>query len=615
MLKDENIICISSIDWDFVWQGHQEIMSTFAKNGNRVLFIENTGVRNPAFKDINRLIKRIKNWFKSVRGYREIQKNLYLFSPVLLPFPYSKVAQWINKLVLLRSIKRWMKAAEFYDPIVWTFLPTTLSLDIINNLDNKLVVYYCIANFDELAGNPKKMRKTEEKLIKSCDLIFAQGKVLKDKCRKFNDNVTIFPFGVKFETFKEFQNSDDEIPDDIKNIGLPVIGYIGGIHKHIDFNLLEYIAKDKPEWAFVFIGPVQTDVSQIRKLLNVYFLGQKDFSVLPIYISKIDVCVIPYRLTEYTKTVYPTKMNEYHAMGKPVVSTLLPEVVEFNKKNNNLVLLAKTKEEFSKRLNEAMNDGSEKLCNDRIKSAKLNSWSNRIEEMSGLMEQSIHTKKEKMAFAWQTKLLKSFKSSRKRVALTCFTFALLWGLMFHSPLIWIIAYPLKIAESPKKVDVIAVFGGGVGETGSFGKSTIGRARYAAELYNDNYAEKIIFSSGYTVKFNDAESMELIAISLGVPEDNIVLEQKANSAYENVRYVLIIMKKNGWDSALVVSSPYNMLRVSLVFKNLRKGIKEIVYTPVLDSHFYSDVPEKRWAQMKAIWHEYLGIIYYWWMGYI
>ena len=62
MLKDENIICISSIDWDFIWQGHHEIMSTFAKNGNRVLFIENTGVRPPMIRDIPRIRKRIKNW-------------------------------------------------------------------------------------------------------------------------------------------------------------------------------------------------------------------------------------------------------------------------------------------------------------------------------------------------------------------------------------------------------------------------------------------------------------------------------------------------------------------------------------------------------------------------
>ena len=42
-----DILCISSIDWDFIWQGHQEIMSTLAAQGHRVLFLENTGVRAP----------------------------------------------------------------------------------------------------------------------------------------------------------------------------------------------------------------------------------------------------------------------------------------------------------------------------------------------------------------------------------------------------------------------------------------------------------------------------------------------------------------------------------------------------------------------------------------
>ena len=40
-----DVVCISSIDWDFIWQGHQEIMSTLAAEGQRVLFVENTGVR------------------------------------------------------------------------------------------------------------------------------------------------------------------------------------------------------------------------------------------------------------------------------------------------------------------------------------------------------------------------------------------------------------------------------------------------------------------------------------------------------------------------------------------------------------------------------------------
>ncbi|KKR79563.1 MAG: Glycosyltransferase, partial [Candidatus Nomurabacteria bacterium GW2011_GWA2_40_9] len=58
MNSSENIICFSSIDWDFIWQGHQQIMQTFANQGHRVLFIENTGVRSPGIKDISRIKKR-----------------------------------------------------------------------------------------------------------------------------------------------------------------------------------------------------------------------------------------------------------------------------------------------------------------------------------------------------------------------------------------------------------------------------------------------------------------------------------------------------------------------------------------------------------------------------
>jgi len=68
MLKNENIICISSIDWDFIWQGHQEIMSVLAKSGNKVIFIENTGVRAPGIRDVPRIKNRIRNWFKGVKG-------------------------------------------------------------------------------------------------------------------------------------------------------------------------------------------------------------------------------------------------------------------------------------------------------------------------------------------------------------------------------------------------------------------------------------------------------------------------------------------------------------------------------------------------------------------
>jgi hypothetical protein len=54
-----DVICISSIDWDFIWQGHQEIMSTLAAQGHRVLFVENTGVRAPKLRDMPRRARAV----------------------------------------------------------------------------------------------------------------------------------------------------------------------------------------------------------------------------------------------------------------------------------------------------------------------------------------------------------------------------------------------------------------------------------------------------------------------------------------------------------------------------------------------------------------------------
>ena len=138
MLKRENIICISSIDWDFIWQGHQEIMSTLARNGNRVLFIENTGVRVPGIRDFPRIKNRIKNWFRGIKGIRKEMENLYVFSPLVLPFPYFRVARWINLHLILPILEKWMKVMDFSNATIWTFLPTGISLDIIDKGFNRV---------------------------------------------------------------------------------------------------------------------------------------------------------------------------------------------------------------------------------------------------------------------------------------------------------------------------------------------------------------------------------------------------------------------------------------------------------------------------------------------
>ncbi len=614
MLKNENIICISSIDWDFIWQGHQEIMSTLAKNGNKVLFIENTGVRMPGLRDVFRIRDRINNWFKGVKGIRKEADNLYVFSPLVLPFPYFGAARWINKHLILSILDRWIKVMNFSDPIVWTFLPTPLSIDIADNIVKKFFIYYCIDNFSVSSGTAKKIKKSEKRLLKNIDLVFVTSGELYNYCSRYNDKVYKFPFAVNFKEFEKVRLEGAPIPKEFKNIKSPIIGYVGGVHKWIDQDLVKYLAEKYPRYSFVFIGPLQADVSKLQVFKNIHFLGKKEHGKLPFFIKYFDAGIIPYLISEYTNNVYPTKLNEYLALGKPVVSTQLPEIIEFNKDYGNIVYVSEGKEKFGEHINKAINEDNQILKARRIEVSKDNSWESRIEKMSRLIQEEIEKKKIDRETRWKENLVNIYRIARKKMWGLTISCILLYFLLFNTPFFWFFASPLEISETPQKADVILVFGGGVGETGSPGKSTIERARYAAELYKQGYSNKILFSSGYTYVYNDAENMRLFAVSMGVPEKDIILEERANNAYENVLFSKQLLDKHHHDSVILISSPYNMRRVQLVFKKLNNNIK-VIYVPVQDNQFYNRSNGIKLEQIKAVIHEYLGIIYYLVKGYI
>lgn len=624
MLKNEKIICISSIDWDFIWQGHQEIMSTLAKNDNRILFIENTGVRAPGVRDIPRLKKRIKNYFKGIKGIRKEMDNLYIFSPIVLPFPYSWFARKINKFLLLSVLKRWMKIMDFADPIVWTFLPTGITIDIIDNIDKKLVIYYCIDNFSVSSSSAKKVKVTEKKLLEKADLVFTTSKALYDYCFRHNVNVNIFPFGVNIDNFEKVRINDTEIPQELKDINKPIVGYVGGIHKWLNQNLIKFLANSYPDYSFVFVGPLQTDISSLAEVKNIFFLGKKNHSELSLLIKNFSVAVIPYHITDYTKNVYPTKLNEYLAMGRPVVSTDLPEVEIFNQKHRDIVYIGKNSEEFTESLRKALEDDNEDLRSRRIEVARQNSWQSRIEEMSGLIEKAIDKKALDTEKMWKENLLYFYRTAQRKLSRLTIGAFLVYLLLFYTPFVWFLAKPLKIQDAPQKADAIVVFAGGVGESGRAGQGYEERVEYAVRLYKEGYAKRLVFSSGYMYIFKEPLVMKALAVSLGVPDNVIILEDRGANTYENIKFVTEVLNEKGWNRILLVSSPYHMRRASLVFDKITKKIKTY-YTPIPKSIFYSQEDRdsygrKIWKkvnmeQIKGIFHEYLSIVYYVWKGYI
>ena len=614
MNRRADILCVSSIDWDFIWQGHQEIMSTLAAQGNRVLFIENTGVRPPQMRDLPRVRQRLSNWWRSTKGFRQVQTNLFVYSPLIVPLPYSRLARWANRTLLLRSLRRWMAATGFNRPITWTFLPTPLARDLVTRLDSELTIYYCIDDLASSSPEARRIASSEEQLFREADLVFVTSEQLRQRAARFSSRVHLFPFGVSLEGFERVRESHEAPPADVASIRGPIVGYVGGLHQWVDCDLLCEVAQRMPEASIVLVGPEQADMSALRKFSNVHLLGKKAHADVPRYVKTFDVGLVPYRLSEYTANVYPTKLNEYLAMGTPVVATDLAEIRRFNGDHGEIVSVAASPEEYVAAIRRALHSSSGAERERRIAVARTNSWSARIAAMSHLIETAIAARGSSDA-GWEETLRRAYRATRRRAAQIIVGVTAAYLLLFYTPLVWWSAAPLTLSSPPAQADAIVVFAGGVGESGQAGGGYQERVKQAIELYNGGYAKYLVLSSGYVYSFREAEVMRALAVDNGVPASAIVLEQRAASTYQNVAFVDEILRDHRWRSILLVSSPYHMRRAMMVWKKVAPEVT-VIPSPPPQSQFY-DHPRAgaTLTQIRGILQEYVAILAYWRRGWL
>lgn len=613
MDRRPDILCISSIDWDFIWQGHQEIMSRLAADGHRVLFIENTGVRRPSVRDISRVRKRAINWWKGTKGFRQERPNLFLHSPMVLPLPYSRVARWINRQIMLRSLSRWMKATGFSRPIVWSFLPTPLARDIIGNVDSALTIYYCIDDLASSSPEARRITASEDQLFREADLVFVTSEKLRQRAARFSDRVHLFPFGVSLEAFDRVREAGSGIPDDLKSLARPVAGYVGGLHQWVDQDLLVATARRLPHVSFALVGPPQVDVSALEREPNIHLFGQRPHAELPRYVQGFDVGLVPYRITDYTANVYPTKLNEYLVMGVPVVATDLAEIRRFNTEHGELVQIGGQPDSFARAIAGAIDEPGEAERPRRVAVARANGWDRRIAAMWTLIDEAAE-RRDAGGKGWQERLKRLYDGARRRTVEGVVAVVLAYLLVFQTPLVWWAAEPLRLSAMPEAADAVVVFAGGVGESGKAQGGYLERLKQAVDLYKAGYASSLVFSSGYVFSFKEAEVMRTLAIDQGVPPDRIVLEEQATNTYENVAFTNRILEQRQWRRILLVSSPYHMRRATLVWQKVAPDVT-VIPAPPFSSQFYEHGTGASLEQVRGILWEYAALAVYWWRGWL
>lgn len=613
MLTGRDIICISSIDWDAHWQIHHQIASSLVAAGNRVLFVENTGVRSPGVRDLSRMRQRVSNWWRSTKGFREVNPGLFVYSPLFAPFPYSSVARWFNRTVMFRGLMRWMAATSFRRPVVWTFLPTPTAHDLIAAVDPSAVVYYCADDFAATSPGARRVSQSETAMFRRADLVFVTSDRLRQKAAQTSSAVHAFPAGVDFGKFEAVRQSANSLPADLAALPRPVVGYIGALHLWLDQDLMARVSEQLPDVTFAFVGPEQVDVTRLTARPNVRLFGARPHDQVPAYVKGFDVALVPYLRSDFTDSVYPVKLNEYLAMGVPVVATDLPEIRRFNERHGDVLEVADNADAFVERVRVAVADRHPDRVSRRVAVARENSWGARLEEMSTLVESAIRARAASER-GWEQRFRRLYARTQRRTIEIVVSLLLVYLLLFQTPLTWWLAEPLTLDAPPQKADVIAVFAGGVGESGEAGGGYQERTKHAVDLYRAGFAPRIIFSSGFVFAFREAELMRSLAIANGVPERAIVLEEHASNTRENVQFVTELMAKGGWQSALLVSSPYHMRRAVLAWRAADPSTS-VVPAPVPQSQFYAHGRGASLAQIRGIIQEYAALAYYWYKGWV
>ena len=357
-LEKKDIICFPIINWDFRTQRPQHILSMFAQNGHRVFYFR-TSLRNLSKSyQINKISDNIFEVEITSDHYFEIYKDR---------FNDKLIQSFISNFIILRDDVN-------LDPILFVQFPTWEP--IVKKLKDKFnykIIFDCLDEFTGFSNVNKQRNDEEELLLKYSDLVLGTSKFLMKKIMKFTTNYLFLPNAGDFNHF-----STKPTQGMLTNTKKPIIGYFGSIAEWFDTELLEYLAKSRPDFSFIMIGHTfGSDIRNIQKLSNVKFLGERPYFELPKYLHDFDVSLIPFRDIPLIEATHPVKIYEYFASGKPVVSTMLSELSDMSE----LCYLAKNKSEFLQKLDVAVNENDENLINLRKKFSSENTWNDRFIEL------------------------------------------------------------------------------------------------------------------------------------------------------------------------------------------------------------------------------------------
>ena len=310
--EKSEVLMMSEIDWDYLWQRHQIFASQYALKGHRVTYVNRPGMRLPRFTDIPYILKRFLARPLQVKG----NENLNVISSIFFP-GNSFISKVLNKYIF---IPRLIKNVNKGNLILHVYQPTNLITEIVKQCRNATVVYDCVQNFNEHPASTFETPILEEQLIRRANVFITDSTFLQEKHWDLRESVKVSP-GVDFEFFSQTLRGDE---NKIRKKAL----YYGHVRDDLDFNLINKLVNDF-SLEVEFVGTIQNDIKHLLDK-KIKLSDKVAYDELPNIIKPFDFLLLPYKVNAFTKAIIPAKFMECLASGKPIIASRLPAFEKYS---------------------------------------------------------------------------------------------------------------------------------------------------------------------------------------------------------------------------------------------------------------------------------------------
>ena len=370
-MMTKHLICFCHLRWMFVYQRPQHLLTRFST--------------------IMKVIVWEEPIFDADHNYSEVRKdpefNVWIATPHLMHGLTDEEVSRAQKYLL----DELMQNMEVRDCITWYYTP--MALKFSKHLQPQLTVYDCMDELSAFRFAPPELISLEKALLEKADLVFTGGFSLYEAKKEKHHSIHPFPSSIDKEHFATARTAKEEVADQA-NIPRPRLGYYGVIDERLDLELVEEVARLRPDWHFIFVGPVvKIDPQSLPRDSNIHYLGAKQYPELPRYLAGWDIAIMPFALNESTKFISPTKTPEYLAGGKPVISTAITDVVNPYGKHG-MVEIVHTAQEFVRAAENIFTDEHSKEWLSRVDFylAKI-SWDKTWNDMVSLIQEKLKKNK------------------------------------------------------------------------------------------------------------------------------------------------------------------------------------------------------------------------------